>query len=154
MNALRTELAALLRDTETERKPALRRSLREDYLYAADLPVCAAREATEGFLQRAEKNGWKYERDGGWLLLDKDADEPPEGWFAGVFGEEAAACASLLRRNSGKAPAGNEIRLLIKAGEEDEKAYEEACRRLHMNWAERLRRREALPAVNLKYLER
>ena len=42
-------------------------------------------------------------------------------------------------------------RALIKAGEEGGKAYENACQKLHREWAERLRRKEPLPALSLRY---
>ena len=81
------------------------------------------------------------------------AGEPPEDWYEGNFGPEAACCLSLLERHAGTACGAPEAvqRTLIKAGEEGGKAYETACAELHREWAERLRRGEPLPAVSRRY---
>ena len=43
--ALREELRGLLDGCPSGRPPALRRSLRADYLFATDLPLCAPEDA-------------------------------------------------------------------------------------------------------------
>ena len=71
--------------------------------------------------------------------------------------DERRACAEHLRGllRSHDAPAGHDgeaaQRLLIKAGEEGEKAYEEACAALHGEWAERLRKGRSLPDLDRRY---
>lgn len=151
-NALRTELSALLRAPEGSRAPALRRSLRADWLYAADLPVLYGGNLPEELLSRLKDAGWEAEPDGGWLQLRKPAPEPPEGWYGGSFGPEAACCLSLLERqrpcDGDPEPAQ---RMLIKAGEEGPEAYETACASLHRDWAECLRRGETLPDLSRRY---
>ena len=151
-NALRTELAALLKAPEGSRAPALRRSLRADWLYASDLPALYGGNLPEELLRRLKEAGWEAEPDGGWLQLRKPAPEPPEGWYGGPFRTEAACCLSLLERHrhcdADPEPAQ---RRLIKAAEEGPEAYEAACAALHRDWAERLRRGETLPAVSRRY---
>ena len=151
-NALRTELSALLRAPEGSRAPALRRSLRADWLYAADLPALYGGNLPEELPRRLKDAGWVAEPDGGWLQLRKPAPEPPEGWYGGSFGPEAACCLSLLERHrpcdGDPEPAQ---RTLIKAGEEGPEAYEAACASLHRDWAECLRRGETLPDLSQRY---
>ncbi len=159
MNAWRMELKALLEAAGACRPPALRRSRREDTLYATDLPGLVSPEAAVRFLKRAAESGWQGQSAAGWLHLSRRAEHPPEGRFAGPSGNEAACCLSLLERHGAghrkdgsllRAEAGGEETLLafllIKAGEEGPEAYEKACARLHGDWAERLRRKQALPA--------
>ena len=151
-NALRLELAEILADIGGERKPALRRSRRADRMYATDLagtPEGPERDAMAGRLRDA---GWDVEDEGGWLEMRKRAADPPEGWFDGPFGPEAACCRALLERHpeQGKENFAVECRL-VKAGEEGQEAYELACREIHGLLAERLRRREKLPGISLRY---
>lgn len=155
-NAFRKELIILLGACAAVRPPALRRSKRAEWLYATDIPVLLSectKEQLESALQGA---GWECSEENGWLLLRKDAEEPPEGWYSGRFGPEAACCRSILERHQGRQGcAANEAqRLLIKAGEEGEAAYEEACLVLHRQWAERLRKRLTVPALSIRYFER
>ena len=155
MNKLREEAQALLSGIQTTRPAALRRCRREEYLYTTDLPQTTGEEAAAAFIRRAETAGWRTEREGGWILLDRVPDEPPEGGFRGPYGPEAKCCASLLRRHpeayrrSGEA----ERRRLIKAGEEGPEAYEKACGSLHREWAAFLRQGTALPDLALSFFE-
>ena len=57
MNAWRKELLTMLNLPETKRLPALRRSRKEDFLYATDLPQAAAEEQAAAFCREAEKRG-------------------------------------------------------------------------------------------------
>ena len=41
--------------------------------------------------------------------------------------------------------------LLVKAGEQGPEAYEKACGGLHREWAQRLRKKQALPPVSLRF---
>ena len=152
-NALRQELNGLLAGIAAARPPALRRSLSDEWLYAADLPAVCGGEETAELLKRAEALGWEHAAENGWILFRKEAKEPPEGWYDGGFGPEAACCLSLLERHPDGcgegAPAAQ--RALIKAGEEGGKAYEAVCRRLHREWAERLRKGLALPGLSPAY---
>ena len=59
MNKLRQELKSILGEIVTLRPAALRRSLREDYLYATDLPQIADESAIADFRTRAESAGWR-----------------------------------------------------------------------------------------------
>ena len=153
INALRKELAALLDNSGAQRKPALRRSLQEDWLYATDYPALCSGSMPETVMEKLETAGWETAPDGDWMQLRKPAGEPPEDWYEGNFGPEAACCLSLLERHAGTACGAPEAvqRTLIKAGEEGGKAYETACAELHREWAERLRRGEPLPAVSRRY---
>ncbi len=148
MNAWRRELREMLDAAGAPRPPALRRSLREGWLYATDLPGIPGGERTADFLETAEKRGWKGKREAGWLLLKREAELPPEGWFSGPFGPEAACCRSLLERHGGGAgTAEKEVCLLVRAGEEGPEAYERACGDIHRAWAERLRKGQGLPGL-------
>ena len=146
MNKLRAELQSLLSETECIRPAALRRSLREDFLYATDLPQAAGRDAVRGFSSRARRAGWHTEEEDGWIQLEKPGAEPGDTGFGGPFGIEALACGNLLRRHpENRKDAGREKRLLVKAGEESPEAFEKACAILHREWAAALRQGEALP---------
>lgn len=153
VNALRKELQTLMQMTRSTRPPVLRRSLREEWLYATDLPGVCNREEKDLFLGRLMETGWEYTEEGQWLLMRKPAEEPPEDWYQGPAGTEAACCLSLLKRHPDRMTDAPEAaqRLLIKAGEEGAKHYEAACEALHRDWAARLRQGEALPALNLSY---
>ena len=150
MNALRKELQELMRILQTERPPVIRRSLSENWLYATDLPGLCDRENLDFFLKRIMDTGWDFTEEKGWILMRKPSGEPPEGWYDGQFGPEARCCLSLLDRHEKQAngePETIQI-MLIKAGEEGEKKYEAACAGIHRNWAERLRRGDALPGIS------
>ena len=152
-NALRKELSALLTAPTGKRQPVIRRSLSEAWLYATDLPILYGRQIPDSVLSALEDEGWNYLQENGWLLLMKPAKEPPEDWYDGPFGTEAACCRSLLSRHpaaNGESSGMAEC-LLIKAGEEGEKAYEEACTVLHREWAERLRTGRSLPELDRRY---
>ena len=103
INALRKELAALLDNSGAQRKPALRRSLREDWLYATDYPALCSGSMPETVMEQLKTAGWETAPDGDWLQLRKPAGEPPEDWYEGSFGPEAACCLSLLERHAGTA---------------------------------------------------
>ena len=154
MNELRAELKALLDAAGAGRPPALRRSLRDDALYATDLPAAADGETLRAFLRAAAGAGWTARQEGGWLELDKAVEAPPRGGFSGPFGPEAACLRSLLRRHrpdpvspEAEAAAASAIRRLIKAGEAGPDAYEQTCARLHAEWAARLREGLPLPGM-------
>lgn len=152
-NALRNELTALLTAPPGSRKPVIRRSLTEEWLYATDLPVLYGGQVPDSILSALAAAGWTFLPESGWLLLKKQAANPPEGWYEGTFGPEAACCRSLLeRRSTVKGEAEEKAqRMLIKAGEEGEKAYEETCAALHREWAGCLRTGELLPDLDRRY---
>ena len=156
INALRKELTALLNKRPLHRTPAIRRSGQDEWLYATDIPALLSAEETASLREELDAAGWENTQDRGWILLRKEAAEPPEGWYEGTFGPEAACCASLLDRHPGSPESNARAaeRLLIKAGEEGPGAYEKACRTLHRQWAERLRRGEPLPSVSRRYFGR
>lgn len=156
INALRKELASLFSLTQPKRTPSLRRSGRSEWLYATDILMLISAAEREQVLAGLTDAGWEYTQENGWILLRKNAPEPPDGWYTGSFGPEAACCASLLDRHAeGRtADAGETQRALIKAGEEGGAAYEAACRALHREWADRLRRKDPLPFVSRRYFEK
>ena len=148
MNGWRKELNGLLAAERTPRPVALRRSLREDFLYATDLP--AVDEAAAGhFTKAAEEAGWIVERCGDWLQLDRREAGVPEGIPALAAGPEARCCASLLKRHAGRTgePDRRAERRLVKASEAGPAAWEKVCEELHGEWAERLRKHEPLPGL-------
>jgi len=155
MNALRKELNSLLVQEGEGRKPAIRRSLSEEWIYATDLPAYATEEQMKTARKQLEDAGWENLAEGGWLQLRKAADKPPVGWFDGPFGPEAECCRSLLNRHPERRTEGNRKigYALIRAGEEGAAAYETICRRLHHDWAERLRKRQKLPDISPSYFE-
>lgn len=152
-NALRKELTALLTAPPEKRQPVIRRSLTEAWLYATDLPALYDGQVPDSILSALNAAGWTCFPEQGWLLLKKPAKEPPEDWYGGTFGPEAACCLSLLTRHPARDSelSGQAERLLIKAGEEGEKAYEEACAALHREWAGSLRTGSPLPDLDRRY---
>ena len=154
-NALRKDLTEILTLLPEGRKPALRRSLREEWLYATDVPVISGGDVPAALRKALTGAGWEYLQEGDWLQLRKPAPEPPEGWYAGLSGPEAACCLSLLDRHPVRScePAEPLQRKLIKAGEEGGKALEEACAALHREWAERLRQKRPLPDISRNYFK-
>jgi len=152
-NEYRIELARLMASDKRCRQPVIRRSSQAEWLYATDLPCLYKGEVPEAMAAELTAAGWEFREERNWLLLRKNAPEPPGDWFEGIFGPEADCCRSLLARHPDRACEAPEAaqRILIKAGEEGEKAYEAACAALHRSWAERLRRGERLPALSLNY---
>ena len=156
MNAWRKELSDLLSETGARRRPVLRRSLAPGALYATDLPAAAAETEKQRFCRKAAEAGWTVREADGWLLLDRPVSEPPAGWFTGAFGPEARCCASLIRRGKMRGDTADgdgqrAARQLIKAAEEGDGALEKVCRSLHAEWAERLRKGVALPAISGRF---
>ena len=151
MNALRKELAALLDSVPARRPPALRRSAEAEWLYATDFPAAGGEGAQEALLERLREAGWEYAETAGWIQVRKSAAEPPEGWYEGGFGPEARCCLSLLERHAATGDPGTVRLTLVKAGEQGSRAYEDACAKLHREWAAMLRRKEPLPAVSRRY---
>lgn len=154
MNELRRELIQLLTASESRRPAALRRSLSGEFLYATDLPQIAEAETVSAVRRGAEKKGWQTAEANGWILLDRIPDKPPSEGFRGSAGPEARCCAGILRRHPENRRDGTrEKRILIKADEEGEEAFEKACRALHREWAEALRKGEPLPDIPAEYLK-
>ena len=155
-NALRKELAELLEQADGKRRPALRRSLLRDWLYAADLAAACPGHAGEALAKELRAAGWETREDGDWTQMRKPVYRPPEGWYSGPFGPEAACCASLLERHPG-GPEGEDpgiICRLIKAGEEGPEAVERVCAELHREWAARMRAGKPLPGISREYFAR
>jgi len=149
MNKLREEITALLRETDCFRPAVLRRSLKEDWLYATDLPQAAEEDATRDFVRRAEAAGWRTQITETWIQLDREVAAFPEGLTRPAGGTEAKCCLSLLERHpEGGKNAAREKRRLIRAAEEGPEAYEKACAALHREWAAALRQREGLPDLS------
>lgn len=154
MNELRQELMQLLSGTESSRPATLRRSLREDFLYATDLPQATGDSDVAAFRRKAEECGWRTAEEDGWILLDRIPDNIPAGSFQGEAGTEARCCAGILRRHPENRKDGTrEKRILIKADEEGREAFEKACRVLHHEMAEALRKGEPLPYLPAEYFK-
>lgn len=152
MNELRLEIRKLLDSMECIRPAALRRSRREDYLFATDLPATVSAQAAEEFRRKAEKAGWRTKATDGWIELDRIPEQVPAGLVPDNPGPEARCCANLLRRHPDKRKNGNkEKRFLMKAAEEGPDAYEKACCSLHREWAAALRKGDALPDLPAGY---
>lgn len=149
-NKLREELLKICGRVKTRRTPAIRRSLRKDYLYATDLPQTAEKQAVADFLRMVCKNGWKASEEDGWIQLDKPVPIPPPGWDSGMKGPEETCCLSILMRHAGRTDPsdGRTERQLVKAGETGAAAYEDTCRSIHAEWAERLRNGQKIPDVD------
>ncbi len=153
INALRQELTETLGKAAALRPPALRRSLEEAWLYATDLPGLCPEAELEKTIRQLTDAGWESRREDEWLQLRKPCPVPPEDWYGGNFGPEAACCLSLLRRHPERmtAPAGEEAYSLIKAGEKGGAAYEQCCGKLHGMLAESLRLGTAFPDLSPRY---
>ena len=153
INSLRLELKEILENPDAGRRPALRRSLREEWLYTTDLPGLCTGKSLENTLRKLDDSGWHYQNDGEWLQLRKTIVRPPEGWYDGPFGREAGCCLSLLKRHPEKMTGSAEriIIQLIKAGEEGSKAYEQACMQQHSQFSGRLRLGLELPDICLEF---
>lgn len=158
INALRKELSAILDARKPVRKPALRRSRQDEWLYATDILQLVSREERKLLQKELSAAGWDYDdkAEHGWLSMKKEATEPPEDWYEGKFGPEASSCASLLERHPNETDYTDETvqRALIKAGEKGEKAYEATCRKIHQKWAENLRNGEPIPVFRQGYFRK
>ncbi len=150
MNTWRSMLNGLLAGTPAYRKPALRRSQREDALYTTDLPGLVTEEELESFRRSLRSAGWRSELHQGWLELSPLRPAMPGNGFQGPYGNEAGCCRSLLIRNGNRDPEGCEqlIYRLIKAGETGADGFEACCAELHRQWAERLRKHQRLPQIS------
>ena len=163
MNVLRAQLRHLLSGIACSRPLALRRSLRDSFLYATDLPAAADRETVAAFQAACRELGWTAEERDGWVELDRPLSEPPEGWEPGPADGEAGCCLSLLKRHrpatgcaagqDAQRDATDSARKLLKAGEKGGKAWEEACVELHREWALRLRLGRPLPPLSFRFFE-
>jgi len=138
-NPWRKELLTLLGRISSARKPALRRSLRAEFLFATDLPLCAAEDACRRWMREAASTGWDCRQFGDWIEIRREDGLPPEGWFPDFPTGEASCVAVLLRRHPEETLAPAEILALLKAREAGPGPWEEACRTLHRSLAARLR---------------
>jgi len=143
----RADIERLLLSVPSSRKPALRRSLREDWLFSTDLPRCASAEDCLRFQQSAQAAGWDAESSGEWIHLRKIPFYLPGGWFSPAVSAEAACLRVLLLRHPGTADPAVELLMLMKAREEGNISWEKACRSLHREWARRLREGKPLPEI-------
>ena len=153
MEKWREQLSGLMSDAGYRRKPAIRRSTRDGYLFATDFPQAADEHSVQVFLKTAENTGWKTEMISGWIELTRYTDFA-EASDRSVFGSpEAACCLSLLNRYNGdKAPSDGDIeRKILKALEEGFDKYDSLCRSIHSSWAAALRRHEELPDIDKRY---
>lgn len=150
-DSLRQELNRLLSAMEASRKPALRRSLSPDYLYATDLPLCASSEICEVFRRQAAAAGWESCPAGSWLNLRKAGALFPSGWWESLPREGEAACVSgLLLRHPSLRLSRSQAHLLLKAREESPASLEKACRSVHQDFARQLREISAVGLRNIR----
>ena len=141
-NPWRSRLRALLDEVPAVRSPALRRSPRPDALLATDLPLCAAPEVCQAFLEAAGQAGWICAAAESWLhFRPADFCLQPD-WLALLPAEgEAGALGSLLSRHPELTLSAEQALALIKAGEEGPVSLEKCCRGLHQALACQLRQR-------------
>jgi hypothetical protein len=124
----------------------------EEWLYFTDLPGLCSIEEKQKAIEKMKEAGWQTEDDGNRLMLRKTVFDPPAGWYTETFGPEADCCLSILRRHTNNGLVAEWIPLiLIRAGEEGYQAYENACKRIHRDWAEKLREKELLPHISQKW---
>lgn len=95
--------------------------------------------------------GWAVTAGNGWLTLDAPVPVPKHAVPDTLTGE-CGCCISLLLRHSGNAAAEDLIRVVVKAADAGKMPFERLCGQLHGEFAARLRRHEALPALLLPYL--
>ena len=150
INPWREELRSLLSLFPVRRSPALRRSLKDDWLYAADLPLCAEEAALDRFREAAAACGWETAEAEGWIQLRKVNPVPPGEWFPNPPREEAACLAELLRRHPELSLDRRETIQLLKARETGEDAWDRCCRQVHREFARSLLKKETLTEISLK----
>lgn len=144
----RENLLRLMAGTETERKPALRRSDRKDRLFATDLPKVTTPEALAAFEKLLAENGFRSELSEGWMLIDR---VPEKLEIIAEKGPEAEACAAILQRHKEKSGGETEWRELYKACEQAPDKQEEAFGRFHAQLAEMLREHKQLPDILIRW---
>ena len=142
INPWREELRSLLSLFPMLRSPALRRSLKEDWLYASDLPLCAEEAVLLQFREAASACGWETKVSENWLQLRKADPALPREWFPDSPRGESACLAELLRRHPELALDRRESIQLLKAREAGEEAWDRCCRQLHRELARKLRKKE------------
>ena len=142
------QLQLLIFRTGPERKPALRRSDSEDFLYASDLPGLLSGEALEGFLHDLQEAGWSWKLTGDWLLM---APDPGNGEIRAERSPEAAAVVSLLERHPEHTDGDREWRTLVKACEQGGEKEKKAFRMLHGELAQALREHRKLPDLRIRW---
>ena len=153
MKKWREELFLMMSSAGYRRRPALRRSIRDDYLLATDFPQAADEQSVLSFLETARGNGWQADLSDGWIELSRtmdfnDAIDTP------VFRHpEADCCLSLLIRHQEKKESsdGRTEKTIAKAMEEGYSAYADACENIHALWAESLRISSSIPDVDIRY---
>ena len=152
MEKWRDELRKMMRAAGFRRTPVLRRSKKEDFLFATDYPLASDASSVQAFITAAQKAGWRTETDSGWIQLDRKAEfeaaDMPPAW-----NPEAGCCLSILERSAyEKIPSdGYAERLILKALEEGPDAYENVCGKLHADWAAAMREHTGIPDVDRRF---
>ena len=147
----REDLLRIMETAGYRRFPSLRRSNREDSLFATDYPQAAEEPSVRLFICKAKNAGWHIVSDNGWLHLDRTAvieaaDFPP------IQTDQSACCLSMLYRNRFPILSdGTAERMILKALEEGTEAYNTACKKLHSAWAVSLRNHTGIPAVDPEF---
>ncbi len=155
LNRYRRELRDMLNVLNVRRPAVVRRSMRDSFLYATDLPQAADPADTRKFIENILHSGWKVETDKGWIHLDPPGIQSwPDPDMKFPENPESECCLSILRRHPDgtAASAGTTERKLIKAAEEGPEAYARACAQIHAEWAEVLREHRKLPDIDPKFL--
>ena len=153
VNPWREEARRILQSVPCPRPPALRRSRSADWLFATDLPQCAAEAECRAFLCRMREAGWEGEILDGWIQLRKTPPPLPAEWFRGNENEESACLRILMERHPGDEDPGRAVWALMKAREEGPAAWEKACRQIHREIALRLRTGDGIPGLRIREIE-
>ena len=155
MEKWRKEITDMMISSGYRRTPALRRSDKEQFLFATDYPLAADDQDVLRFIGYAHEAGWQTETDHGWIYLSRKP-ELNEGDGLPAPGPESACCLSLLKRHAGDRilSDGSAERMLLKAAEEGADAYENACERLHYTWAGMLRESGTIPDIDERFFQK
>ena len=152
MKEWREEIAEMMDHAGCFRRPSLRRSNREEYLLSTDYPQAADPDAAQALIRAARSKGWKILQEDGWIYFDRPAVfEAADG--APHACPEADCCLSLLERHpDARVPSdGKAERMLLKAMEEGNEAFETVCKKLHGIMACSLRKKERIHDIDQRF---
>ena len=152
LSALRQELNELLGAADTQRKPFLRRSLKEDFLFTTDLPRTADEAETSRVTDALTCAGWRVLRSGDLLELDRPISCPPMQALSSCGCADGLRLVSLLVRHPDGSGSDTLVRELAKAEECGGAKLDAWCARVYHDCASALRRHEPLPTDLLPYL--
>lgn len=151
LTSLRSELTALFAQAAPGRRPALRRANDDAWLFASDLPQVVDHDGLACVMKAARERGYTVQEANGWLYIDHEL-LPPMATGSQETTGEVACVISLLERHPSPCVEKSALRALAKAREQGTEKVEALCRRWHADFAQRLRRHEALPSHLISYL--